>query len=187
MDTVDTTGSSSSVPSSVKRKNDMNWGGVREGSGRRKKTKNFTSVPQQPSGPSTQTLRFGNSRLAPPTSSQPAVAAVGFFAPRNTLASSPPSSVVNSNVNQADTDAGPQGARIPPERESRCSARTMTVPEYNQLERDLAYINDHEEFSDVAIGNGVIDDRLSNEIIEPTNEPATDAQAESEASEAREQ
>jgi len=57
----------------------------------------------------------------------------------------------------------------------------ITVPEYDWLERGLAYINDHDEFSDVISGNGVVEDSLSNEIIEPTSEPATstDAQAES--------
>lgn len=63
----------------------------------------------------------------------------------------------------------------------------IAVPEYDQLERDLAYINDHDEFSDVTSGNGVVEDSLSNEILEPTSEPATDSQAEFQASEAREQ
>ena len=61
------------------------------------------------------------------------------------------------------------------------------VSDYDQLEQDLAYINDHDEFSDVVSGNGVVEDSLSNEILEPTSEPMTDAQAESQASEAWEQ
>ena len=71
--------------------------------------------------------------------------------------------------------------------EPRPTAPTITVPEYDQLEQDLAYINDHDEFLDVASGNGVVEDSLSNEILEPTNDPAIDAEAESQASEAREQ
>jgi hypothetical protein len=95
----------SSMPSSVKRKTDNNWGGAREGAGLNKK-KNSSSAPPQPPGPS---LSAGNSRLAPTSPSQPAVAAVGFFASR--MGSSMPS--LGVNVNQAD--AGPQGARIAPE------------------------------------------------------------------------
>ena len=71
--------------------------------------------------------------------------------------------------------------------EPQLPASTITVPEYNQLEQDLAYINGHDEFSDVASGNGIVEDSLSNEILEPTSDPTTDAEAESQASEAREQ
>jgi hypothetical protein len=95
-----TTGSS--MPSSVKRKTDIDWGGAREGAGRKKKKKS-SSAPQQPPGPSTQSHSAGNS---PTSSSQPAVAAVGFFAPR--MGSSKPSLGVQ-------VDAGPRGARIAPE------------------------------------------------------------------------
>jgi hypothetical protein len=34
----------------------------------------------------------------------------------------------------------------------------ITVTEYDRLERDLAYINHHDEFLDVASGNGVVED-----------------------------
>ena len=108
------------------------------------------------------------------------------------------------NVNQVDAE-GSQGVRITSEQgvwavycvysipdfttlvEPGLSAPTITVPEYAQLERDLVYINEHDEFADVASGNGVVEDSLSNEILESTSEPSTDAQAESQASEAREQ
>lgn len=70
--------------------------------------------------------------------------------------------------------------------EPQSTAPTVTVQEYNQLEQDLAYINDHDEFSDVVSGSGVVEDSLSNEILEPTSESAADAQAESQTSEARE-
>lgn len=71
--------------------------------------------------------------------------------------------------------------------EPQPAAPTITVPEYDQLEQDLKYINNNDEFSDVISGSGVVDDSLSNKILEPTSEPAIDAQAESQASEAREQ
>ena len=207
---MDMTGQGSSVPS-VKRMNDTNWGGAREGTGRKKKKISSSASHPQLLGPSTQTLSATNSPLASLISlSQPVTAAVGFFAPRrpsiyqsvsnsNNLGSS-----LVANVNQADAE-GPQGMRITPEQgvltihcifsisdytaliEPRLPASTITVPEYNQLEQDLAYINGHDEFSDVASGNGIVEDSLSNEILEPTSDPATDAEAESQASEAREQ
>ena len=108
------------------------------------------------------------------------------------------------NVNQADAE-GPQGMRITLEQgvltiycvfsisnytafiEPQLPALTIAVPEYNQLEQDLAYINGHDEFSDDASGNGIVEDSLSNEILEPMSDPTTDAEAESQASEAQEQ
>jgi len=66
-------------------------------------------------------------------------------------------------------------------------AATITVPEYAQLKWDLAYINEHDEFADVASGNSVVEDSLLNEILEPTSKPVTNVQAEFQASEAQEQ
>lgn len=71
--------------------------------------------------------------------------------------------------------------------EPRNAVPTITVPEYEQLARDLMYINENDEFSDVISGNGVVEASLSSEILDLTSEPATDAQKESQASEAREQ
>ena len=123
---MDTTGSGSSAPysKSVKRKpNDINWGGAREGAGRKKKR--FPSSASQPLassvGLSTQILSAANSHPASPIpSSQPATAAVGFFAPRLPSIYHPvtnsrvlgSSSVVS--VNQADAE-GPQGMRVTPD------------------------------------------------------------------------
>lgn len=117
---MDTTGSGSSALSSVKRKNNINWGGAREGAGRKKKKDSSSASQTQPLRPSTQTLSAGNSHLASPLPlSQPTEPTVGFFAPRRPSVFCPvsngnilgSSSVVN--VSQADT--GPQGARIAPE------------------------------------------------------------------------
>ena len=205
MDMMD---SGSSALSSVKRKNNVDWGGARNGAGRKKKK---ISSSASHLGPSTQTLSAANSRLASSIpSSQLTTAAVGFFASRRPSIYHP---VTNSNVsgsssvanvNQAHVECT-QGVRIIPEQgkltiycvfiipdlpaliEPQPAAPTITVLEYDQLERNLAYINDHDEFSDVVSGNGVVEDSLSNEILEPTSESATNAQAESQASEAREQ
>jgi hypothetical protein len=206
---MDTTGSGSQ--SSVKRKNTINWGGAREGAGRKKKKISSSVSHPQPSGPSTQTLSPANPHLASPIPfSQLATVTVGFFASRRPSIYGPvTSSIIQGsssvvNANEADAE-GPQGVRITPGQgvlniycvsiisdHTACigcqpPAPTITVAEYDQLERDIAYINDHDEFSDIASGNGVVEDSLSIEILEPTSEPATDAQAESHASEAREQ
>jgi hypothetical protein len=121
---MDTTGSDSTALSSVKRKNDNNWGGAHEGAGRKKKTISTSRSSQpEPLGPSTQSLSAGNSRLTslvPLPVSHPEIAAVGFFAPRQPSIYRPASNsnvLVGSssvaNLNQAN--AGPQGARISPE------------------------------------------------------------------------
>ena len=60
----------------------------------------------------------------------------------------------------------------------------ITIQEYAQLEHDLMFINNHDEFVDVTSGAGVVEDSLSNEILESMSDIATDAQAESQASEA---
>jgi hypothetical protein len=207
MDTIGS-GSSSSL---VKRKNDVDWGGARKGAGRKKTKISSSASHPQLLGTSTQTLSAANSSFASSIPlSQLATPAVGFFAPRRPSIYPP---VTNSNVsgsssvanvNPADVE-GSQEVRIIPEQgkltiycvflipdlpaliEPQPAAPTITVSDYDQLEQDLAYINDHDEFSDVVSGNGVVEDSLSNEILEPTSEPATDAQAESQASEAREQ
>ena len=57
---------------------------------------------------------------------------------------------------------------------SQLPALTIAVPECDQLERDLAYINEHDEFLDVASGYGVVEDSLSNEILETTSDPAAE-------------
>jgi hypothetical protein len=115
---MDTIGSGSSA-SSVKRKNDIDWGGARKGAGR-KKTK-FSSSASHPQPLGTSTLSAANSHLASSIPlSQLATAAVGFFAPRRPSIYHP---VTNSNVsgsssvanvNQADVE-GSQGVRIIPE------------------------------------------------------------------------
>ena len=161
-------------------------------------------------GPSTQTPTAADSRPASSTLLfRLLTASVGFFALRQPTICPP---LTNSNilglssvenVNQADAES-PQGVRFISEQgaltiycvfvipdhtaliEPQPSAPTLTVPEYDQLQRDLAYINDHDEFSDVVSENVVVEDSLSSEILEPTSKPTTDAQEESQASEARE-
>ena len=102
---MDMSGSSSGTL--VKRKNDVNWGGAREGAGRKKKTK----LTSQPLELSLQTLGAADAPLASSVPlSQLATAAVGFFAPRQPSVYRP---VTNSdilgstsvaNVNRADTE-----------------------------------------------------------------------------------
>jgi len=112
---MDTTGSGSCAPSSVKRKDDINWGGAREGAGRKKKKISSSASHTRLLGPSTETLSAADSSLA---SSIPlprlTSAAVGFFAPRRPSIYRPvailgPSSV--ASVIQADAE-GSQAARI---------------------------------------------------------------------------
>ena len=59
----------------------------------------------------------------------------------------------------------------------------LSMAAYTQLQDELAFIRDHDEHADIATGTHHIDDSLSDEILELTEDAAAAAELETESSE----
>lgn len=57
------------------------------------------------------------------------------------------------------------------------------MAQYSQLQEELAFLQEHDEHGDIATGTHSIDDGLSDEIIDMSEDTAAAAEAESEESE----